>query len=36
MVSPYYLALGTLAKGLSDFSYNLGFQRNTYGIESWD
>ena len=36
MVSPYYLALGTLAKGLSDFSYNLGFQRNNYGIKSWD
>jgi outer membrane usher protein len=35
MVSPYYLALGTLAKGLSDFSYNLGFQRWSYGSKSW-
>jgi len=35
MVSPYYLALGTLAKGLSDFSYNLGFQRGSYGTKSW-
>jgi outer membrane usher protein len=36
VVSPYYLALGTLAKGLSDFSYNLGFQREGYGKTSWD
>ncbi len=36
MSSPYYLALGTLAKGLSDFSYNLGFQRNGLGAESWN
>jgi outer membrane usher protein len=34
MASPYYLALGTLAKGLSDFSYNLGFRRNNFGLES--
>jgi outer membrane usher protein len=36
MASPYYLALGTLAQGLSDFSYNLGLQRNNLGTESWD
>jgi outer membrane usher protein len=36
MASPYYLALGTLAKGLSDFSYNFGFRRNNFGIESWN
>ena len=36
MVSPYYLALGTLAKGLSDFSYNAGFVRQGFGTESWN
>lgn len=36
MSSPYYLALGTLAKGLSDFSYNLGLRRNGLGTESWN
>lgn len=36
MSSAYYLALGTLAKGLSDFSYNLGFRRNGIGTESWN
>ena len=36
MVSPYYLALGTLAKGLSDFSYNAGFIRRGFGAQSWD
>jgi outer membrane usher protein len=35
VVSPYYLALGTLAKGLHDFSYNLGFKRRNFGSESW-
>jgi outer membrane usher protein len=35
MVNPYYLALGTLAKGLSDFGYNLGFLRKSY-TQSWD
>ncbi len=34
--SPYYLALGTLAKGLQDFSYNVGFMRQNYGTESWN
>ena len=36
MSSPYYLALGTLAKGLSDFSYNAGFVRQGFGTESWN
>ncbi len=36
MVSPYYLALGTLAKGLSDFSYNAGVIRQGLGTESWN
>jgi len=36
MVSPYYLALGTLAKGLSDFSYNAGFMRQGFGTQSWN
>ena len=36
MVNPYYMALGTLAKGLQDFSYNAGFARNNFGMESWN
>jgi len=38
VVSPYYLALGTLAKGLQDYSYNVGFMRQNYGVRgsSWD
>jgi outer membrane usher protein len=35
MVNPYYLALGTLAKGLSDFSYDLGFFRRNLTTQSW-
>ncbi len=35
MVNPYYLALGTLGKGLSDFAYNVGFVRKGLGSESW-
>jgi outer membrane usher protein len=35
MVSPYYLALGTLAKGLSDFSYNVGAVRKNTFSASW-
>jgi outer membrane usher protein len=35
IANPYYMALGTLAKGLHDFSYNLGFVRESYGIRSW-
>jgi outer membrane usher protein len=35
VVNPYYMALGTLAKGLHDFSYNLGFARNSFGFDSW-
>jgi outer membrane usher protein len=34
--SPYYFATGTLAAGLSDYSYNLGFRRNNVGVESLD
>ena len=36
VASPYYLALGTLAKGLHDFSYNVGFMRRNYGTDSWN
>ncbi len=38
VMSPYYLALGTLAKGLQDFSYNVGFTRQNYGTRgsSWN
>lgn len=35
LVNPYYLALGTLAKGLSDFGYHAGFVRKGFGTESW-
>jgi outer membrane usher protein len=35
ITSPYYMALGTLARGLHDFSYNLGFVRKDFGFESW-
>jgi outer membrane usher protein len=35
-VSPYYLALGTLARGLHDYSYNIGLMRQNYGTESWN
>jgi outer membrane usher protein len=36
MVTPYYMALGTLAKGLQDFSYNVGFVRENFGRDSWN
>ena len=38
VVNPYYLALGTLAKGLHDFSYNFGFARQNAGAKgsSWN
>jgi outer membrane usher protein len=38
VVNPYYLALGTLARGLHDFSYNFGFSRQTPGAKgsSWN
>jgi outer membrane usher protein len=36
IVNPYYMALGTLAKGLHDFSYNVGFARTNYSTESWN
>jgi len=36
VASPYYMALGTLAKGLSDFGYNLGFARLGLGDQSWN
>jgi outer membrane usher protein len=36
IANPYYMALGTLAKGLHDFSYNLGFQRQNFGFDSWN
>jgi outer membrane usher protein len=35
-VTPYYMALGTLAKGLHDFSYNVGFVRKYLGTDSWN
>jgi outer membrane usher protein len=35
-VTPYYMALGTLAKGLHDFSYNVGWVRRYLGSESWN
>jgi outer membrane usher protein len=36
MASPYYLALGTLAKGLADFSYNVGLVRRQMTTASFD
>jgi outer membrane usher protein len=36
IANPYYMALGTLARGLHDFSYNLGFVRQNYGTQSWN
>ena len=36
VATPYYLALGTLAKGQQDFSYNVGLTRQNYGSDSWN
>ena len=36
VATPYYLALGTLAKGQQDFSYNVGITRQNYGRDSWN
>ena len=36
VATPYYLALGTLAKGKQDFSYNVGITRQNYGRDSWN
>jgi outer membrane usher protein len=33
---PFYASGGILAKGLRDFSYELGFERNNYGLASND
>ena len=32
----YYFSSGLLAKGLTDYSYQLGAQRNGFGSQSWD
>jgi outer membrane usher protein len=34
--SPYYLSTRLLAKGLQDFTYNVGLGRDNLGTESWD
>jgi len=34
--SPYYLSTRLLAKGLQDFTYNVGFGRENLATESWD
>lgn len=36
LASPYYLSTSLLAKGLSDFSYSVGFRRENTGIESFE
>jgi outer membrane usher protein len=36
VATPYYLALGTLAKGQQDFGYNVGITRQNYGKDSWN
>jgi outer membrane usher protein len=33
---PYYFSTGLLAPGLSEYSYNLGFERQQTGTSSWD
>jgi outer membrane usher protein len=34
--SPYYFSTQILSQGLSDYSYNLGFERNNFGLTSWN
>lgn len=36
IASPYYFSTGVLAKGVSDFSYNVGFVRENLAAESFD
>jgi len=36
VMQPFYASSGLLAKGLRDFSYELGFERENYGLESND
>lgn len=36
ITQPFYASSGLLAKGLRDFSYELGFERENYGLDSND
>jgi outer membrane usher protein len=36
ITQPYYFSTGLLAPGLSEYSYNVGFERLQSGRESWD
>jgi outer membrane usher protein len=36
MTSGFYASTAVLAKGLSEFTYNLGFRRDNFSTESWD
>ncbi len=36
MTSGFYASTAVLAKGLSEFTYNLGFRRDDLSTESWD
>lgn len=36
VTQPFYASSGLLAKGLRDFSYELGFERKNYGLDSND
>lgn len=36
ITTPYYFSTGVLAPGLSEYSYNLGFERKQTGTASWD
>jgi outer membrane usher protein len=36
MASGFYASTAVLAKGLSEFTYNLGFRRDNLSMESWD
>jgi outer membrane usher protein len=35
ITSPFYFTAGLLKKGLQEFSYNLGVERENFGTESW-
>lgn len=36
VLSPFYFTTGVLTQGLHEYSYNLGYRRNSIGIDSWD
>ncbi len=36
ITSPFYFTTGVLAPGLQEYSYNVGYRRNSFGPSSWD